>query len=65
MTNLAHVLGLSVTAEGVETEAQRDAIVKIGCESAQGFHFAPGLTFDDLDARLRAFADVGLHLPVG
>ena len=65
VTNLAHVLGLSVTAEGVETEAQRDAIVKIGCESAQGFHFAPGLTFDDLDARLRAFADVGLHLPVG
>ena len=63
VTNLAHVLGLSVTAEGVETEPQRDVIVAIGCESAQGFHFAPALTFDDLTGRLRDHADGRLRLP--
>jgi diguanylate cyclase (GGDEF)-like protein len=40
VTNLAHVLGLAVTAEGVETHAQRDEVTAIGCESAQGYFFA-------------------------
>jgi diguanylate cyclase (GGDEF)-like protein len=40
VTNLAHILGLSVTAEGIETETQRDAIQSIGCESAQGYFYA-------------------------
>jgi diguanylate cyclase (GGDEF)-like protein len=40
VTNLAHVLGLSVTAEGVETEDQRDAVVAMECDFAQGFYFA-------------------------
>lgn len=52
VTSLAHVLGMSVTAEGVETPAQHDAVVAIGCEYAQGFHYAPALTFDELCARL-------------
>ena len=37
IANLAHVLGLSVTAEGVETDDQRKGIQSMGCESAQGF----------------------------
>jgi diguanylate cyclase (GGDEF)-like protein len=40
VTNLAHVLGLTVTAEGVETQGQHDQVVAIGCESAQGFFYA-------------------------
>jgi EAL domain-containing protein (putative c-di-GMP-specific phosphodiesterase class I) len=40
VTNLAHVLGLQVTAEGVETQVQRDAVRAIGCEAAQGFFYA-------------------------
>jgi diguanylate cyclase (GGDEF)-like protein len=40
ITNLAHVLGLSVTAEGVETNDQREGVRSIGCESAQGFLYA-------------------------
>jgi len=63
ITNLAHVLGLCVTAEGVETEAQHDAIVAVGCESAQGFHFAPALTFGDLAGRFRTQAEGRLRLP--
>jgi EAL domain-containing protein (putative c-di-GMP-specific phosphodiesterase class I) len=41
VTNLAHVLGLSVTAEGVESESQRDEVRSIGCELAQGFFYSP------------------------
>jgi EAL domain-containing protein (putative c-di-GMP-specific phosphodiesterase class I) len=37
---LAHDLGLSVTAEGVETEEDFERISKLGCEIAQGYYFA-------------------------
>jgi EAL domain-containing protein (putative c-di-GMP-specific phosphodiesterase class I) len=43
VTNLAHVLGLSVTAEGVESQSQRDEVRSIGCELAQGFFYSPPL----------------------
>jgi predicted signal transduction protein with EAL and GGDEF domain len=37
---LAHNLGLTVVAEGVETLAQLDLIRKVGCERAQGYLFS-------------------------
>lgn len=37
---LAEALGMSVTAEGVETESQRDALVELGCTRAQGYLLA-------------------------
>jgi diguanylate cyclase (GGDEF)-like protein len=40
---MAHGLGLSVVAEGVETEAQRAALQRLGCDSIQGFLVAPAL----------------------
>ncbi|MGH3713881.1 MAG: putative bifunctional diguanylate cyclase/phosphodiesterase [Micromonosporaceae bacterium] len=40
LVDLAHSLGLSVTAEGVETEAQAARLRAIGCDTAQGWYFA-------------------------
>jgi diguanylate cyclase (GGDEF)-like protein/PAS domain S-box-containing protein len=37
---LGRELGLVVIAEGVETEAQRDALLRLGCELFQGYLFA-------------------------
>jgi len=37
---MAHKLGLKVTAEGVETEAQRQLLLNIGCDNGQGYLFA-------------------------
>jgi diguanylate cyclase (GGDEF)-like protein len=52
VTNLAHVLGLAVTAEGVETHAQRDEVALIGCDSAQGYFFARPTTASAITAHL-------------
>jgi diguanylate cyclase (GGDEF)-like protein len=43
LIGLAHSLGLMVVAEGVETQAQADALNGLGCELAQGFFYGfPG-----------------------
>ena len=63
VTELAHVLGLSVTAEGVETEAQREQVSAIGCESAQGYYFARPLTAAQVTAQLAVQTTGPLFLP--
>lgn len=37
IVELGHALGMRVTAEGVETEAQLEALRKVGADSVQGF----------------------------
>ena len=39
VTAIAQVLGLTVVAEGVETEADLEAVTELGCHYAQGFLF--------------------------
>lgn len=39
LVSLAHTLGLTVTAEGVETRGDADRLRSIGCDWAQGWHF--------------------------
>jgi EAL domain-containing protein (putative c-di-GMP-specific phosphodiesterase class I) len=58
IVQIAHSLGLRVVAEGVETEAQRDELVALGCDDLQGYLFAKPMTAvalalwaDDDDAR--------------
>lgn len=63
VSNLAHVLGLSVTAEGVETEQQREEVASIGCEFAQGFLYARPMTGPDIFTQLAASPGHPLRLP--
>ena len=49
---IAHELGMSVTAEGVETVDQRDALIGFGCEHLQGFLFDKPLKDAELRQRL-------------
>jgi diguanylate cyclase (GGDEF)-like protein len=50
VVDLAHILGLTVVAEGVETAAQRNDVAALGCDACQGFYFARPMPADDLDA---------------
>ncbi|OJW46166.1 MAG: hypothetical protein BGO63_03610 [Candidatus Accumulibacter sp. 66-26] len=50
---MGHALGLTVLAEGVETEAQLLALQGIGCDEVQGFYFAKPMVEQDLVAWLR------------
>ena len=52
LVRLAHALGLTVTAEGVETELQADLLRATGCDSAQGWHFGRAMTADAITALL-------------
>jgi diguanylate cyclase (GGDEF)-like protein len=54
VTRLAHVLGLTVIAEGVETESQRDRVSAIGCEAAQGFFYARPMSAAAISSHLDA-----------
>ena len=45
---LAHNLGLTVVAEGVEDEATLEMLVKDGCDSAQGYFFSRPCPADEL-----------------
>ncbi len=40
----ARVLGLRTVAEGIEHQHQRQVLTELGCDSAQGFLFAPPLS---------------------
>ncbi|WP_203991641.1 putative bifunctional diguanylate cyclase/phosphodiesterase [Micromonospora lutea] len=54
---LAHQLGLRVVAEGVETAAQRSALVELGCTAAQGYHFFKPMPADKIAAVLGSLRD--------
>jgi EAL domain-containing protein (putative c-di-GMP-specific phosphodiesterase class I) len=60
VVTLANAFGLSVIAEGVETQAQRAFLVGLGCVDAQGFLFSKPL---DADATTRLLLQ-GAVLPV-
>jgi EAL domain-containing protein (putative c-di-GMP-specific phosphodiesterase class I) len=49
---MAHSLGLSVVAEGVDTEAQLEHLRGLGCDLAQGYHFSRPLPVEELHSYL-------------
>jgi diguanylate cyclase (GGDEF)-like protein/PAS domain S-box-containing protein len=54
IVSLAHTLKLKVVAEGVETEAQANALKKLGCDQLQGYLVGRPAPFEDLSALLSA-----------
>ena len=50
--NLAHVMGMSVVGEGVETEAQFSRLKDRGCDNIQGYLFSRPVTEQDVLALL-------------
>jgi diguanylate cyclase (GGDEF)-like protein/PAS domain S-box-containing protein len=51
---LGHSLNLSVVAEGVETQAQRDLLISIGCDEMQGFLYSAPRSASELLTMLTA-----------
>ncbi|WP_293766290.1 EAL domain-containing protein [uncultured Aquitalea sp.] len=51
--SLARDLGMEVVAEGVETQEQLEALLKMGCQLMQGYWFAKPMSAEELDV-LRA-----------
>ena len=49
---LAHVLGFTIVAEGVETGAQLEQLLEAGCDSGQGFYWCPAVSRHTFTARL-------------
>ncbi len=61
---LADALGLSVTAEGIETATELDELVRLGCGFGQGFHLAgpvPATEIARVATELRARATATGH----
>lgn len=50
---LGNTLGLKVVAEGVETEAQRLALERMGCQCFQGYLFGRAVPVQDLEDQIR------------
>jgi diguanylate cyclase (GGDEF)-like protein len=46
--SIARALGMTVTAEGVETAIQKDFLKALGCDSAQGYLFGKPVPFEEL-----------------
>ena len=55
--DLARALGLSVVAEGIQTEAQRALLVGMGCATGQGFLFGSPVEEESFVAGLLQSAD--------
>ncbi len=53
IASMAASLGMSVTAEGVETPAQRDYLIQIGCDTLQGFLFSRPVRPERIEDMLR------------
>lgn len=54
---MSDALGLAVTAEGVETEAQLGALLELGTGYGQGFLWGRAVAASDFEARLATEAD--------
>ena len=60
---IAKTLGLTVMAEGIENEIQRELLISMGCEFGQGYLLARPMEADEAEALLRAGRSLVPELP--
>lgn len=48
VVRLGHAMGLTVTAEGVETECQKNALADAGCNQLQGYLFSQAVPLSEI-----------------
>lgn len=51
IVSLGRAMGLSVIAEGVEAEEQRDYLIGLGCDAFQGYLFGSPLPLDEFEKK--------------
>ena len=59
LVGMAKAIGLDVTAGAVETGEQLAVLRELGCDRAQGRHFAPPLTVDEIEHLLQSTSEFG------
>jgi EAL domain-containing protein (putative c-di-GMP-specific phosphodiesterase class I) len=63
ITELARGLGISIIAEGAETEAELDSLLALGCEEVQGYSIAFPMPGAEVRDWLAAHAQQRLQIP--
>ena len=53
IVHLAHILGLDIIAEGIETDLQLAQLRWLGCEQGQGYFFAKPLPASEVENLLK------------
>jgi diguanylate cyclase len=62
IVHLGRALGLTVTAEGVETEEQHRFLQAVGCHELQGYLFSRPVPAHEIDLKLNPTGYVGLSI---
>jgi diguanylate cyclase (GGDEF)-like protein/PAS domain S-box-containing protein len=52
LVSLAHTLSMTVTVEGVESRRQAERLRELGCDAAQGWHYARAVPMEQLTGML-------------
>ncbi|TCS38233.1 putative bifunctional diguanylate cyclase/phosphodiesterase [Reinekea marinisedimentorum] len=47
MVDVAHQLGIKVIAEGVETQEEKDVLIRLGCDQIQGYFYGKPMSATD------------------
>jgi len=61
VVQLADTLGMTVVAEGVETQEQLEALRALGCEYAQGYYFCHPARPEEIEEKMCKGSDVWEH----
>lgn len=49
---IAHSIGLSIVAEGIEEKEQQDALISLGCDQGQGYYYSRPISQEDIKGLL-------------